>query len=109
MTTTFELWGESARRSYSTLPTIDVPVLEHVRHCEDCGSEIVFGIKGRPPGLFGEWSHKDGDDSHRVFPRLHCTYCHNDEPGTVHFHQRAWSDETECDRCGGIDGFPIGD
>lgn len=104
MTTTFEKYSESTRRSYSTLPTTDVEILDNPRHCQDCGKEVVWNHSAC------SWVHAvPAADEHWTSPRPYCVYCHNDEPGTVHFHQRAWSDETECLRCGGVDGFAIGD
>lgn len=115
MTTTFAKFANATRRNYSDLPKFDVEVLPDVRHCRYCGNVVHWEAKAGEFGM-GEWVHDDPSvecsyiPSKNVgSPRSWCCYCNNDEPGTVHYRQRAWSDETECDRCGGVEGYAIGD
>lgn len=114
MTTTFAKFADATRGNYCTLPKLDVEILPAVRHCQGCGEELRWDPDAGPFGT-GRHVHVKPDveladgGQHYVTARTWCSYCHNDEPGTVHFHQRSWSDETECDRCGGVQGYAIGD
>lgn len=121
MTTTFATYRQpgSYARNYCTLPTNDVEVIEDVvRHCDQCGEPVHFD---RNAGHFGTWVHDSEDvdwSAHRVptSARRICTYCHVEDGQTIDgvtyrvtYHQMPYSDETRCTRCGGVDGFGIGD
>lgn len=93
--------------NYCTLPKIDVEVLPVVRHCEECGVEVVYEMG---QSYMGKWVHvTEVAEEHYVRPRLMCRYCNCEEPGVVEFKMMSWSDETHCQRCGGVDGRAIGD
>lgn len=106
MTTT--LSTEFKRLNYCTLPTIDVEVLtEQPNHCGTCGGEAVNLNAGQGYGL-PNWVHTDPEaEQHYISPRPTCTYCGSDE-GTT-YRQHSWYDAIECTRCGGENGWPIGD
>ncbi len=112
MTTTFALFPKGVSlRNYSSRPTIDVPVLAPARPrvCQEagCGLEVKYN---RDAGLWGEWRHADGSPAHSVLavrPQDRCVYCGADETTTYRMH--AWYDANECSRCGGVDGYAIGD
>lgn len=102
-------YGGKQARNYSRMPTIDVPIIENeYRHCANCG-EAVYREAGTWSTVLGRTLHLDGTDEHYVTARPKCAYCGTDDPAEVSFHQRNWSDETECTRCGGITGYAIGD
>jgi hypothetical protein len=107
-------------RNYSTRPSIDVEVLPDENHCAECGEKVVYIASqwGTSNGHNAEsaqwmfldfWMHADGSVSHDPRPRPRCFFCHGDEAGTVEHLQLNWSDETYCSRCGGRNGFGIGD
>lgn len=104
MTTTFEKFSTAKRKIYSTLPTIDVTILPDVRHCRTCGSEAVWDSSR---GVLGNFAHADGNDDHRADVKSHCVYCNNEDG--VRYVQYLWHDAVECPRCGGVDGYAIGD
>lgn len=112
-TTLAHFAGQHAR-NYSSMPTIDVPIIPtdaRRYHCASCGGEIVpTADSSQNPYAASKWEHLipttiAGHD--HVKPRSTCMYCGSDE--RTAFHQRNWSDETECTRCGGVAGFAIGD
>lgn len=104
MPTTLETFAGKQAGNYCTMPKLDVEILPATRHCQTCDAAIVFDGNA---GLFGQWTHLTGDGAHTALPRLQCHYCHA-ETG-VTFVQAPYSDETRCTRCGGVDGFGIGD
>lgn len=109
MTTTFEKFAGATRRNYSDLPSIDVEILPDAHHCKYCSSEVDWDPKAGRHRM-GQWVHLGpADDGHSASPRTRCRYCGNEDPETVKFRQHAWHDATECARCGGVDGFAIGD
>lgn len=101
MTTTFEKYANTQRGNYCTLPTINVEIVEPRPACKTCDQPITYSG--------GRYFHSNGDTEHYASPRPTCRYCGTNEPDVVVYHQRSWSDELECSRCGGIDGHPIGD
>ena len=105
MTTTFEAWPASRRvRNYSSRPTIDVEILPDRYECQVCAAECVYVPK------LGNFVHADdATPAHegRIAPKPRCPYCHSTEHLTYTAH--AWHDAAACSRCGGIDGFAIGD
>ena len=107
MATTFEIFKGARSANYCTLPTVDVEVLPDVRHCETCGQEISYNVDGYTLG--GAWQHAttDWSNPHEPRPQARCRYCHTTEGLT--FTHAAYSDETRCARCGGVDGYAIGD
>ena len=115
MTTTFEKFANETRRNYSELPKIDVEILDLVHHCQYCEGEVRYDKSAGRYGL-GAWVHVEpnadcryGSTENLGSPRTWCKFCHNEDPATVRYRQHAWYDATECDRCGGVDGFAIGD
>lgn len=108
-TTLSEYAGKRAR-NYSRMPTIDVPIIENPeRHCRSCGEPATHKPAGEGQ-ILGGWEHTETQDQeHYVSARTVCVYCGTDDPDEVAFHQRNWSDETECARCGGVSGYAIGD
>ncbi|WP_102145614.1 hypothetical protein [Mycobacterium hubeiense] len=108
MATTIETFAGAVKHNYCTLPTIDVEILPDIRHCETCG-EPVTHQPDRKHGLLGGWVHTSSEvpDHGRVSPRTRCRYCNSDEH--ARYVQHAWFDAIECSRCGGVDGFAIGD
>ena len=129
MASTFEKYPVGWYRNYSTRPTRDVEIIENQPLCDGRdwippvgesapGNRGTFGprchkpIERKPDARtdgFDRWQHVDGSNSYRATPVSTCRYCGNNRPGTVHYRQRSYSDEIECDRCGGINGHGIGD
>lgn len=106
--TTFEKYAGQTAGNYSTLPTRDVEVLVPETICQTCGDRIEYRMNGGRYG-WGGWEHAgDAGECTYATPRPMCIYCGatGDE---VTFHQKSWSDETHCARCGGINGYGIGD
>lgn len=106
MATTFEKFA-NYYANYSSKPTIDVEIVKNDPLCNKCHSPIE-----RIPGRYEfevKWGHVIPGDEHYVSPTTTCMFCGNNEPGTVHYRQMSYSDETECDRCGGRSGYGIGD
>lgn len=104
MATTFEKWNGTKRHNYCTLPTIDVEILEPIHHCAKCNGLLVGS-----PGKYGmtEWNHAEPvTDEHYTSPKTSCHFCHSENAVYV---QHAWYDATECNRCGGVNGYAIGD
>ncbi len=103
---TLDKYRDAARRNYCTLPTINVEILEPVRRCAGCGGEIVLRVD---KWKVGRWEHvEDRGDCTWARAESSCTYC-GATGEAVTFHQQAWSDETHCARCGGVNGYGIGD
>lgn len=106
MTTTLEVFAKAKNRNYCTLPTIDVKILPDVHHCKECGVTIKWEIRAID-AWDGRWVHAYGDPAgHSVSPKTRCRYCHSED---AVFRQHAWFDAVECARCGGVDGYAIGD
>ena len=105
MTTTLTQFAGQARPNYCTMPSIDVEILPDVRHCT-CGAEVVFDPKA---GHFGGWAHKDpATPAHGlVTAATRCYYCRSETDAV--YRQHAWFDAVECSRCGGVQGYAIGD
>lgn len=109
MTTTFEEFAGQRAANYSTMPTKDVSILPDTRQCKTCHEEIV---STRPAGLpsWGppKWVHLDKGvaDHGYISPAVRCRFCRSHD---AVYRQHAWCDATECPRCGGVDGFAIGD
>ena len=95
--------------NYCTAPTKDVPILPDVRVCSSCRTRIehVPHPKGIGYGL-GSWEHVDPNECAVTYVRAadRCRYCHSQD---AKYRQHAWYDAVECDRCGGVDGYAIGD
>ena len=130
MTTTFEKYKGTQRGNYCTLPTIDVEIIDSPRFCAGkdwippvgesapgnrgsygpvCNKPVHWDKDSKAMPGMGWWAHDDGSTGHHISPYMRCVYCGNAEPGTVHYRQEPYSDETSCDRCGGVDGRAIGD
>lgn len=109
MTTTFERFRSAKRANYSTLPTIDVEILPDVRECRTCGLPVRYQPHPRGSSYGpGTWVHDivgPEPEPHYVSPKDRCSYCH----GPARYIQHAWHDAVECDRCGGVTGYAIGD
>lgn len=109
MSTTLEMFADAKRGNYCTLPTIDVEILPDVHHCKTCDEQLVYDPNGGSYGM-GEWLHADPTipkAAHYVSPKVRCRYCHSEDDAV--YRQHAWHDAVECSRCGGIDGYAIGD
>lgn len=109
-----EKYAGAKRGNYSTLPKHDVEILPDVHHCEKCGGIVVYQD---PPGSsysLGVWKHEGGPGGcvnsegleGYVCPKTRCRYCHSE---AAKYMQHAWHDAIECPRCGGVDGYAIGD
>lgn len=126
MTTTFEKFPASWYQNYCSRPTKDVEIIDPAPLCDvapffkDRGKYGEYGPKCHKPihwdpeapsPIYGKGAHvhDDGSTEHRPRAVNRCYYCGNNEPGTVHYRQMSYSDETWCDRCGGRHGYPIGD
>jgi len=111
--TTLQRYPDASRTpNYSTYPTNDVPVLKAPTHCENCGGAITWVAPDGEPNwsINARWRHVDAEaGEHRVHPRLSCIYCGSDDASEVRFSQHSHHDQTACSRCGGVNGFPIGD
>jgi hypothetical protein len=92
--------------NYSTMPTIDVPILPDVHVCNTCAEPIVRVLD--PKSVFGgRWEHVRADaPEHWVTTATRCRYCNSHD---AKYLQHAWYDAVECDRCGGVSGNAIGD
>lgn len=109
MTTTFEKYKGAKRGNYCTLPTIDVEIIQPAAYCRKCGGAMVWNPKAQHGG---RWEHETppepgGCTSGEAATR--CQYCGTNEAGVVVYHQRPYSDEIDCSRCGGVWGYGIGD
>ena len=105
--TTFEKYAGAKRGNYCTLPTVDVPILPDQRVCETCDTLVMY-VPPQGSASLGKWVHivDSPKEQHRIEPKVRCRYCHSH---TAVFRQHAWHDAVECPRCGGVDGFAIGD
>lgn len=94
------------RSNYSSLPTIDVDIIdEDTIHCRHCGGELV---NAAARGHFADYQHRrSAAYDHRAEVNPRCYYCRAE--GTVTHTQHAWHDSTDCSRCGGSVGYAIGD
>ncbi|APD19316.1 hypothetical protein SEA_CEPENS_90 [Mycobacterium phage Cepens] len=102
--TTFQKYRGKRAGNYCTLPTIDVEILPDERQCEKCGVPVV---RKESTDLIQRFRHADGSDAdHYVSPATRCRYCHSHD---AVYRQHAWHDAIECPRCGGVDGYAIGD
>ena len=108
MATTFEKYAGQSARNYSSLPTIDVEILEPDHSKCKCGEPIHLD---RSIPYMTQWRHEDPalDQQHSATPPLECDYCGSQDPALVKFSQPAWHDEVSCKRCGGSTGWAIGD
>jgi DNA-directed RNA polymerase subunit RPC12/RpoP len=107
MTTTLEKFAGAKRHNYCTLPTIDVEILDDPTRCATCDDTLYL-----VPDRYGlsRWTHSHGDnDQHYARALTRCTYCGTQDPAEVEFVQASYSDETRCTRCGGVNGYGIGD
>lgn len=104
---TLEAFKDARRGNYCTLPTIDVEILPDIHHCNTCGFLVMY--EPHPRGGLGSWAHTDKTvPGHGyIAPKTRCRYCHSEDDAT--YHQHAWHDAVECERCGGIDGYAVGD
>lgn len=108
MATTLATFKNAKRLNYCTLPTIDVEILPDIYLCDQCDEPVEYDKGGGTYGL-GKWSHVNADAAehsgwHSRRPR--CRYCYSQD---AKYRQHAWYDAVECDRCGGVDGYAIGD
>lgn len=106
-TTTFEQYAGTQARNYSRNPKHNVPILTDDRKCQDCDGSVTYDSDAGPLG-WGGWVHTT-DADHDARPATRCRYCGCQDPALVVFHQMPYSNETHCARCGGVDGFGIGD
>lgn len=109
MSTTFEVYANQRVGNYCTRPSKDVEILPDVRVCASCRTllEPVPLPKGASWGI-QSWKHAEPTACESTYIRAadRCRYCHSQD---AKYRQHAWHDAVECDRCGGIDGYAIGD
>ncbi|AYD87312.1 hypothetical protein SEA_VALENTINIPUFF_8 [Microbacterium phage ValentiniPuff] len=111
MTTTLEKFAGKQAANYSTNPTIDVEILEveDNRPCSTCGLDTVYN------SAVYSVVHVDADGNyvdyavtrHTPTRESACSFC--GAIGTTTLSQHAWHDAVSCSRCGGIQGWSIGD
>lgn len=110
MTTTLEKYRGTRVANYCSLPRIDVEILPDVRTCSVCGQEVTFMPSTRRAdglGFIGGGYKHVGAAEHEAEPKARCRYCNSEDE--VELVLAAWSNETRCSRCGGVDGFGLGD
>ena len=113
MTTTFDKYPvgkytcQNGGHSQKT-PTIDVLILSGEKICDTCEDPIVYS---EDVGSFGGYRHVNSEEmnDHHVSVRSICRYCGTNDPQHLSHTQAAWSDDTECSRCGGQVCHGIGD
>jgi hypothetical protein len=120
MTTTFEKYAGTRLQNYCSRPTIDVEILPRVLICadEDCEApDLAYIAPGWAPPREGErdvyrpggYVHEEGGRfDHTARPAPQCTYCGADDTHLTS-KQHAWYDAIECSRCGGVQGWALGD
>jgi hypothetical protein len=95
--------------NYSTMPTKDVPILPDIQVCKTCRTRVehVPHPKGHGWGL-GTWQHAEANECTATWIGTadRCRYCHSQD---AKYRQHAWYDAVECERCGGVAGYAIGD
>lgn len=119
MTTTLEKFAGAKRENYCTLPTIDVEIIDPASLCG--AKHLVDGVFTpcfKPIVDTGEtttwgdpaYGHADGSNAGEyVAHSTRCSYCGTNDPSLVKYRQHAWYDAVECERCGGVSGYGIGD
>lgn len=92
--------------NYCSGPTIDVEIVTDTNtHCRHCGGVL---LNAAHPTQFADWQHAiAGDYDHRASPEPRCHYCRAEATTTDNVHP--WHTSTDCSRCGGSYGFPLGD
>lgn len=109
VTTTFEKFKGTRPGNYCTLPTIDVEIVNPDAYCRVCNGAMVYVPN---PPLSGRYEHVTEPEPGTCrfgTPASRCHYCGTNEAGVAVSHQRAWSNEIDCARCGGRWGYGIGD
>lgn len=104
--TTLEKFAGARVPNYSTAPTIDVEILPDVFHCAADGAEVDYSRD------VNRWHHLEATTcvaKTQSYPRPRCRYCRTDDPDHLSATQYAWYDATECSRCGGVEGYALGD
>jgi hypothetical protein len=109
MTTTFAVFAGKRAPNYSTNPTQDVLVLtkdDAPDVCATCDARVV--LQAAQGGL-GRWVHANPAVPNHTFmqAKSRCRFCY--AVGTVTNTQHAWHNAADCSRCGGCDGYGIGD
>jgi hypothetical protein len=103
--TTLTKYAGKRAGNYCDLPTIDVPVLDVPDTCATCSAAVR--VDPQWPGYGGGYLvHVDGSTGHYVQRPAYCTYCHATDHLSVDY--GAWATITECSRCGGRNGFALG-
>lgn len=107
---TLEKWQGRQAKGYSSLPTRNVPVLKDAqKYCKKCNQTLV----AKDDALSRRYVHENGSDrcKNGDFKQesITCKYCGTSDSQMVSSAQQAWSDEISCKRCGGVDGYGIGD
>lgn len=107
MSTTFEKFVGQRAGNYSTMPDKDVPILPDVHVCASCRSPLTRASDGPAWGLV-KWEHSGPNECADTYirPATRCRFCHSQD---AVYRQHAWYDAVECDRCGGVSGYAIGD
>jgi hypothetical protein len=108
VSTTFEKFTGQRAGNYSDLPTKDVPILPDIHVCEKCRTRVVHVPFPGPGWGIGKWEHAESNECAGTYvsPATRCRYCHSQD---AKYRQHAWYDAVECDRCGGVAGYAIGD
>lgn len=111
MTTTLstKFANANANYCYSSPPTIDVEIVDDTTaHCQKpyCNEVVVNDATAY---ALPQWRHVNPllDNDHRAYPAPRCFYCRAEN--TVTTSMQSWHDSTDCSRCGGSHGYPIGD
>lgn len=117
---TFEKYKNTRHRNYSSNPTKDVVILEKAEIiCTECNNPLIK--VSSTPTLTNYFVHKDngsrnctslkdkGYVSTTASPGGKCIYCGTSNTRFLEFKVHAYSDSTTCHRCGGVDGYGIGD
>lgn len=108
---TLEKWKHRQVRNYSSRPTKDVPILKDAqKYCTKCNEGLELG---KDEFGYNRYVHSTENgyckDRSIPSPSITCRYCGTSDSQMVSFSQKNWSDETSCKRCGGVDGYAIGD
>jgi hypothetical protein len=116
MSTTLEQFAGKRPGNYCTLPTIDVEILNPPLRCAHCGGTVTRVQNPNPAVTWQDLvlKHEHPTSCRYEESRMgsvvqRCRYCGTDDPAHLRNVQASWSDETHCSRCGGVNGYAIGD
>ena len=109
---TLEKWKHRQVRNYSSRPTKDVPILKDAqKYCTKCneGLELSKDEFGHDKYVHSTENGYCKDDRSFPSPSITCRYCGTSDSQMISSSQKSWSDEISCKRCGGVDGYAIGE